>query len=217
MAKQISAGTKISIAKTYGTSANMTAVTNATEAVATLAGGHGLVVGDIIEVTSGWDGLNSKVCRVKTVATNDVTLEGIDTSDTNVYSAGSGTGSVRKITAWDDITQIAAVSFSVPSVEFADGSDLSSRYKKRIPTGYTLPDATITVHFDGTLPWVPSVRTATNKATPYAIRLTSSGGSKIYANAYWIYAEFPQIGSATETTKVQITLTFDSLPVGYAS
>ena len=53
----ISTGTSVSIAKTYGPSVAMTALTNSadsvTPAVATLAAGHSVVVGDYIEITSG--------------------------------------------------------------------------------------------------------------------------------------------------------------------
>jgi hypothetical protein len=84
MGKTLSTGAILSIAKTYGTSSNMTAITNAAEAVATLAAGHGVVVGDFLEVTSGWDLLNGRIVRAKTVATNDITFETINTTS-NVY------------------------------------------------------------------------------------------------------------------------------------
>ena len=82
MAITLATGTALSIASTYGASVNMTALTNAAEAVATLAVGHGCVVGDFLEVTSGWDLLNNRIVRVKTVATNDITFEGINTVST---------------------------------------------------------------------------------------------------------------------------------------
>lgn len=85
MAIIIATGTGVDIASTYGASVNMTAITNATEAVATLAAGHGVVVGDFLEVTSGWQRLTGRIVRVKTVATNDVTLESINTSSTSLF------------------------------------------------------------------------------------------------------------------------------------
>ena len=75
MSVTIATGTTFAYASTYGSSANMTAITNASEAVATLGAGHGVVVGDYLEVTSGWDRLTGRIVRAKTVATNDVTFE----------------------------------------------------------------------------------------------------------------------------------------------
>ena len=49
----------ISIAKTYGAAKTMSAITNAVQAVATLAVGHSVAAGDLIELTSGWAGLNA--------------------------------------------------------------------------------------------------------------------------------------------------------------
>ena len=82
MAITISTGTVAAIASTYGSAVNMTAITNASEAVATLAAAHGVVVGDFLEVTSGWGRLDKRIVRAKTVATNDVTFEGINTTST---------------------------------------------------------------------------------------------------------------------------------------
>ena len=94
MAITIATGTQIAIASTYGASVAMSALSNASESVATLAGGHSVVVGDFLEVTSGWDLLTGKIVRVKTVATNDITFESIDTTSTSNYPNGTGTGSM---------------------------------------------------------------------------------------------------------------------------
>ena len=45
-------------------------------------GAHGVVVGDFVELTSGWDLANGRVFRVSAVATNDITFESINTSST---------------------------------------------------------------------------------------------------------------------------------------
>ena len=99
MSKTLATRIKFSIAKTYASSVSMTALTNAAEAVATLGAGHGVVVGDYLELTSGWGLLNGKVVRAKTVVTNDVTLEGINTVSTTKFPTGTGIGSIRRITA----------------------------------------------------------------------------------------------------------------------
>ena len=96
MAISLPTGTKVSVASTLGTSYAVTAATNAAETVLTVATGHGLTVGDYVVVRSGWSLLDYRVARVKTVATNDVTLEGINTVNLDQYSAGSGVGSIAQ-------------------------------------------------------------------------------------------------------------------------
>src|SRR5687767_1355365 len=134
MSITLAIGTTASIASTYGASKSMSAVTNANPAVATLEAAHGVVVGDIIHILSGWELLNNRVVRVSAVSTNDVTLEDVNTSDTDLYPVGSSAGSVREVTAWTEITQITR-NFSVSGGEtnYADTSTLKNRQDQRVP------------------------------------------------------------------------------------
>jgi len=91
-------GTTFAIASGYGSPITVTALSNASEAIATAT--NTLTAGDFVEVTSGWSRLNGKVVRVKAADSTSVTLEDIDTSSTTAYPAGSGVGSIRKINGW---------------------------------------------------------------------------------------------------------------------
>ncbi len=134
MAITLSTGTVVAIASTYGTSVSMTAISNASQAVATLAAGHSVVVGDFLEVTSGWDLLNGRIVRVVTVVTNDITFENINTTSTSLYAAGAGTGSIRRITAWTNITQIQNIAPGGGEQQFVDVTTIVDRTQKQIPT-----------------------------------------------------------------------------------
>src|SRR5574337_409795 len=85
---QLPNGLQMAIAATFGTSFTVSAISNATEAVATLSASHGVAANDIIVLSSGWNGADKKVQRAKTVSTNDVTLEGFDTTKTTSYPPG---------------------------------------------------------------------------------------------------------------------------------
>lgn len=104
---QVPTGTTFHIATVFAAAVATTVVSNAAEAVVTAAG-HGVVAGDMVEVTSGWGRLNKRVFRVKagSVAGNNFTLEGADTSNTNFFPAGTGLGSIRKITTFQQITGV---------------------------------------------------------------------------------------------------------------
>jgi len=91
----------------------MSAITNATSAIATLEAAHGIIVSDILQiVTSGWPKIAGRVARASNVATNDITLENLDSANTSDYPTGSGAGTVREITTWTPIGQILNGSFA---------------------------------------------------------------------------------------------------------
>lgn len=73
---------------------------------------HGYANGDFVEITSGWGRLNLRVFRIKTVAANTFVLEGADTTSTNFFPSGTGLGSVRKVTAFTQITTVMSPSSS---------------------------------------------------------------------------------------------------------
>ena len=62
MSVKLPNGTTFAIASGYGAPVTVSALSNATEAVATAT--NTLADGDFVEVTSGWSRLNGKVARV---------------------------------------------------------------------------------------------------------------------------------------------------------
>lgn len=102
---QVPTGSTFYVASAFASSKATTIVTNASEAVVTSAG-HGYSNGDIIEVTSGWGRLNRRAFRIKSVTTDTFVLEGAETSNTSYFPNGTGLGSVRKATAFTQITTV---------------------------------------------------------------------------------------------------------------
>ena len=157
-----------SVAKTYGTSKNMTAISNAVEAVATLEAAHGIIVGDIFEVSSGWGALNGRLVRAKVVDVNDVTLEGIDTTSVIKFPAGAGIGTIREVTAWDNVTQIESVSTSGGEQQFDNNSWLDDDEEREIPTIRSARGISLVVTDDPSLVYVATLRAAADAQTPSA-------------------------------------------------
>jgi hypothetical protein len=209
-------GTGIDIASTYGSSKNMTAISNATSAVATLESSHGVIVGDYIEITSGWGKLTGRVVRVSAVSTNDVTLEGVNTSSTTDYPAGTGTGTVREITAWTEITQRTPnFSITTGTVTYADITGLQDTEERKLPVRRGATDMSVPGYFDPALSWVSTVRTASDTSTPTAVRVRFPNSSKLVGNAYWNLSD----GAAIEdfTLRDAIDLTFSAKPITYST
>lgn len=210
------AGTVVSVADTYGTAYNVTALTNATEAVATVQAGHGLVVGDIIELTSGWPRADKKVLRVKTVATNDVTLEGFNTTNTTNYPAGTGTGSLRKITAWQQLGQISQdISADGGQQQFTNIRLLDRFEELPIPTTISGVTYRLPLYFDPAQAWVPKVQAYRDGATVVAVRFVYPGGSRALGSGYLGMLDTPTPRDGL--LGGELTVSYVSQPQLYAS
>jgi len=216
MSITLAVGTAIAIASTYGSSVSMSAITNASSAVATLAGGHSVVVGDFLEITSGWSLLTGRIARVSAVSTNDVTLENINTSNTTNYPTGTGTGSIRRITAWTSISQITSgISSSGGDQQFADVTTLQDRNQRQIPTRRSPVTLTLPVFADESLSWVATVRAASESATATAVRLVYPNASRTVANGYWSMSDINTIQD--DTLRSQITVAFAAQSTNYST
>lgn len=216
MAITLATGTAVSIAKTYGAAVSVSALTNASSAVATLAAGHGVLVGDYLELTSGWDLADKRIVRVKTVATNDVTLENLDTADTTKYPPGAGIGSVRRITAWSQLSQLKDMSASGGEQQFADITSISDRTAKQVPTIRSAVSMTLTAYDDPTLGWYVDVTKASDASTPYGLMMVFPNGSKLVANAYWSIQKVPGV-TKNEALTSQISLSYAADPIRYSN
>ena len=216
MSITLSTGTIYAVAKTYGASVNMTAVSNAIEAVATLAAGHGVVVGDYLELASGWGRLDKMVVRVKTVATNDVTLEGMNTLNTTKFPATTGTGTIRRITAWTNLTQVKNISSGGGDQQYADITAIDDVVERKIPTIRSAVTMDLDVFDDPLLPWYADVSAASDSSIPYGLRISPPNGSKMLANAYWSLMKVPQIAK-NEAVTTKLSLSYASDPIRYAT
>lgn len=185
MAKTIGNGTSFAIASTIGSAITMTAITNATEAVATLSAAHGVVVNDILEITSGWEQLSGRIARVKVVATNDVTLELINTSSTANFPAAQGAGSVRKISAWATMTQVREVAKSGGDQQYVDATALSDKIESQMPTVKAARNLVFTVMDDPALSWRATVQSAQDGLVNVPARRLNAKGQPTYYNGLW--------------------------------
>ena len=95
-------GTVHSVATVLAAAKTITAITNAAEASVSSTA-HGYSVGDILIIYSGWGRLNMRAARVKTQTTDAFVLEGIDTSNTELFTPGGGAGSCKKVSTWVDL------------------------------------------------------------------------------------------------------------------
>lgn len=193
MAITLATGTLVAVASTYGADFTISAISNANPAVATLSSSHGVIVGDFIEITSGWDLLTNRVVRVSAVSTNDVTLEGIDTSSTSLYPAASGAGTGREITAWTNITQIQSIGTSGGEQNYASITTIADRVEKQVPTTRGAQTIDMTVFDDPSLSYYSVVQTASDTSALTALRIIFPNSSRMLANGYFSLQKTPNV------------------------
>jgi len=88
------------VATAFAAAVSITAITNAAEAVASAA--NTFAVGDFVEYTGGWSKANGRVFRVKLATGTTFTLEGLDTTDTSLFPAGAGVGTMPVVPLLDN-------------------------------------------------------------------------------------------------------------------
>lgn len=209
-------GSIVSIASGYGVSKTMSAVTNASEGVATLEASHGVVENDYLEVTSGWSRLNARIVRADSVSTNDVTLEDINTTSTTLYPAGAGTGSVREISGWTQLSQILSSASTGGEQQFATYQLLEADSEVRIPTSKSAAGITFTIADDPTLAGYILAKTANDDRLPRAVKIVLANGGILLYNAYVSLSVIPSL-TVNEPMSIQVTLSLLAEPTRYSA
>ena len=216
MAVNLPNGSTISIASSYGVVKSMSALTNANPGVATLEASHDVIVNDILEVTSGWSKLTGRIARASAVATNDIDLEGLDTTDTSKYPAGSGIGSVREIAGWTQISQVVEFASQGGDQQFATYSFLEDDTERQVPTIKSAQSFTLSLGDDQTLAWYAILAAADEDRLPRAISIQLPSGAIIYYNAYVTLNQTPSL-TKNEIMALSATFSFVANPTRYAS
>lgn len=215
MAVKLPNGATFEHGATYAAPLAVSAVSNASEAICTVTGAT-LVVGDILLVVSGWTALNNRVVRVKAATATAITLENIDTTDTTVYPAGSGAGSLKKVLTWVQIPQVTDFASAGGDQNYTDVNFLEAQQGFQIPTDKSAASMTITVADDPALPYVPIVTAADAAKTVQATRMNLPGTDKIYYGVYTSFSKQPTIARNSVMTKT-VSLAQQAEPTRYTS
>lgn len=177
---QVPTGSTFFIASAYASSKTTTVATNASEAVITSAA-HGYSNGDIVEITSGWGRLNLRVFRIKSVTTDTFVLESADTSNTSYFPAGTGVGSVRKISTFTQITTIMNPQSSGGEPKQVTYKFVESDVEYNINDGFTASSYTVELDADsiGSTGYT-ALKTLTDVQTATCLKIITRSGSLIF-------------------------------------
>lgn len=216
MAVKLPNGVTLALATAYAAADTVSAVTNANPAVATTSGAHGISDGEFVEVTSGWSKLNNRIVRVDNASGSTLDYEGINSTSTQNYPAGSGGGSIRAITTWTQISQILELTSSGGEMQFTTYSFLEQDFESQLPTQSSPMTITISVADDPTLPGYVALKNAAETRVLVGLKATMPDNSVILYNGYVSFNETPSM-TKNEVMACQATFSLQGRPVRYAS
>ncbi|KAF1071009.1 MAG: hypothetical protein GAK45_00624 [Pseudomonas citronellolis] len=204
MSVQLPNGSTISVASAYAAAKPITDISNAQNAVASVSA-HGLESGAVVELSSGWAGVDARVARVSASGPDSLVLEGIDTLDGVRYQPGSAAGSLRPISQWQQIQQVITPTLSGGEQQFANYQFLEDFDQRQIPTFRNALSLAIEVADDPAQAYWATLEAADSDRKPRAIRLSLSNGSQIYYNGYITVADTPTL-SVNEVMTRTVTI-----------
>lgn len=202
MASKFPNGTQYAISTALGSAIPVTAITNASTAVASAAAPP--ADGSIAVITSGWTALNDTVARTDNADADSFDLEGVSTSNTTRFPTGEGAGSVKIVSTWETLSQIQDVQFSGGDPETYERQDLEDINGRKIqyPVGESSQLMTVELEYDPTLDWYAALIAAHEAKTPVVVRAIAPDGTKIY---YYGYPHFRKQPTQTKNQGMKVT------------
>jgi hypothetical protein len=150
------------------------------------------------------------------VATNDVTVEGLNSANATLYPTGSGIGSVREVTGWTQITQVLDLNTSGGEQQFATYSPLEDDAEHQIPTVKSPIVIKMKIGDDAALPHYAVLATADADRLQRVVRILLPSGSPIYFSAYVTLQKTPTL-TKNEVMGLEVTLSLINQVTRYAS
>lgn len=214
MAVSLPNGIVLALATAYASSLTVTAASNAAACVLTVT--NTLTAGDYVEYTSGWSRANNRIFRLSAATGSTATLEGFDTSSTTLFPASSGTGSIRKINTWTQITQIMSTTSSGGDPQYQTYSFLESDYDTQIPTTTSAQSIAIEIADDPSLAGYQAIRTVALTRATTGLRATMPQGGFILYNGIFAFDETPSM-TKNNLMSVKAGCALQGRPVRYST
>jgi len=208
-------GSKFYFSNTLAAAKTITALTNASPAVATSTA-HGYADGDEILLTSGWEDATDSVFKVDQLTADTFSLLGLNASSTSFYPAGTGTGTAQKLSNWLEIPQVLSISTSGGDARFTTISPLAKRNDVNVPTGFNALSLTLTLGHDPANANYQAMLDIARGLSKTAFKMVLSGGAVAYGYGYMSISEAPTM-SRNQANQVNAAITMLGRFVSYAS
>lgn len=207
-------GSSQQFSQTFASAKTITALTNANPAVATSTA-HGYATDDEILLTSGWEDATDSVYKVTVIDANSFSIQGLDTSNTSFFPAGTGTGSAQELSGWTAIPQVLTISSSGGDARFTDVAPLSKRNAVKIPTGFNATSVTLSLAHDASNANYQTMLGISRTLTKVAFKQVISGGATTYGYGYMNVSEMPKLNN-NQVNTVDAAITVLGRSISYS-
>lgn len=213
MAAKLPDGSILSIATVLASAKTISTLSNGAPPVAG-ATAHGYSNNDAFLLASGWQRFDNRVFRAAGVTTDSFTLLGQDATDTTKYPAGTGAGTAKKITTFQQISQILGFGTTGGDQQFANFSFLEDDFERQLPTVTSAQSLQLDIADDPTLAGYLAVKAASDSKANSVMSLTLPGGSVIYYVGIVSLNETPTVTKGN-VMAVRATFSLQSRPTRY--
>lgn len=214
MAYYFPEGGKFYYSTTFAAAKTISALTNASPAVATSTA-HGYSDGGEVLVLSGWDDVNESVFKVDQLTADTFSLVDLNATDTNFFPAGTGIGTAQLISAWTEIPQILTISNSGGDPKFATVSPLARRNSINIPIGFNPETLTIAMGHDPANVTYQAMLGIGRALTKCAFKQVVPGGLVTYGYGYMV-ASARATQASGQANQVSVALSILGRSISYA-
>lgn len=208
-------GSKFYFSQTFASAKTITALSNASPAVATSTS-HGYTDGDEVILTSGWEDATDTVFKVDQLTADTFSLLGLNATDTNFYAAGTGTGTAQKVSAWTEIPQVLTIATSGGDARFTTINPIARRNAINVPTGFNPTSITLTLGHDPANANYATMLDISRTLSKVAFKMVLSGGAVTYGFGYMSVSEAPSL-NVNQANQVTAALTMLGRSISYAT
>lgn len=184
MALKFPDGSVVGFASAIADAIAFSAITNGNPAEITHAGA--LATGDVLVVQSTWAALNNRAAVAGATAAGETELLGIDTTDTDLFRVGVGTGSVAVASNFVDFSQQGELTSSGGEPQTYTGKWLEDQLGQefQVPIGQSARQYALQLDYDANLPWFNAAKVVSRKRKPTVIRIQLPDGDTVYEYGY---------------------------------
>lgn len=215
MAYYFPEGSKFYFSNTLAAAKTVTAASNASPAVAT-ATAHGYATGDELLFTSGWEDATDSVFKATNLTADTVALQGLNAVNTAFYPAGTGTGTLQKVSNWVEIPQVLTISTNGGDARFTTIEPLAKRNAINVPTGFNAMSVNVTLGHDPANANYQQMVDIARSLSKVAFKMVLSGGATAYGYGYMSVNEAPTL-NRNQANQVTAALTFLGRFMSYAN
>lgn len=207
-------GARYAVSTQLAAAAAITAITNASPAVASAVAPPS--AGSVVVLASGWSALNDVVARAANPTANSFAIEGVDTTNANLYPAGEGAGAFRVASAFVGLSQVRDVDRSGGEQQFFTYQNVedASFQQRQDPTYKNPLSMKFMLAYAPEQPWYQTLIDIDRKREPVVLREILSNGDTIYRYGVLTFNKEPT-GKLNEHLQVEATFSMRSDSMRY--